>query len=163
MDWPARSPDLNPIEHVWEFLGRRLAARTLPPPYLTGKSCISIFTTFGIVKVVILQRGDSKTQPSIVCREGILYKGTLAHNPRCSRLRGSRRSYTTSIRPTCCQMPGESCTVIHRSYGAGVDRRALTIRRPLLVFRVVRCLLVHCFQTHSTEKLFRCIRATIAR
>ncbi|GFU31220.1 transposable element Tcb2 transposase [Trichonephila clavipes] len=31
MDWPARSPDLNPIEHLWNFLGRRLAARTLPP------------------------------------------------------------------------------------------------------------------------------------
>ncbi|GFW33928.1 transposable element Tcb2 transposase [Trichonephila clavipes] len=31
MDWPARSPDLNPIEYVWDFLGRRLAARTLPP------------------------------------------------------------------------------------------------------------------------------------
>ncbi|GFS87565.1 transposable element Tcb2 transposase [Trichonephila clavipes] len=31
MYWPARSPDLNPIEHVWDFLGRRLAARTLPP------------------------------------------------------------------------------------------------------------------------------------
>ncbi|GFW63318.1 transposable element Tcb2 transposase [Trichonephila clavipes] len=31
MDWPARSPDLNPIGHVWDFLGRRLAARTLPP------------------------------------------------------------------------------------------------------------------------------------
>ncbi|GFW79235.1 transposable element Tcb1 transposase [Trichonephila clavipes] len=31
MDWPARSPVLNPIEHVWDFLGRRLAARTLPP------------------------------------------------------------------------------------------------------------------------------------
>ncbi|GFY03213.1 transposable element Tc1 transposase [Trichonephila clavipes] len=31
MDWPERSPDLNPIEHVWDFLGRRLAARTLPP------------------------------------------------------------------------------------------------------------------------------------
>ncbi|GFW81903.1 transposable element Tc1 transposase [Trichonephila clavipes] len=31
MDWPARSPDLNPIQHVWDFLGRRLAARTLPP------------------------------------------------------------------------------------------------------------------------------------
>ncbi|GFW01565.1 transposable element Tcb2 transposase [Trichonephila clavipes] len=31
MDWPVRSPDLNPIEHVWDFLGRHLAARTLPP------------------------------------------------------------------------------------------------------------------------------------
>ncbi|GFV37250.1 transposable element Tcb2 transposase [Trichonephila clavipes] len=31
MDWQARSPHLNPIEHVWDFLGRRLAARTLPP------------------------------------------------------------------------------------------------------------------------------------
>ncbi|GFT09757.1 transposable element Tcb2 transposase [Trichonephila clavipes] len=31
MDWPARSPDLNPIEQVWDFLGRRLAARTLQP------------------------------------------------------------------------------------------------------------------------------------
>ncbi|GFV78027.1 transposable element Tcb2 transposase [Trichonephila clavipes] len=31
MDWPARSLEPNPIEHVWDFLGRRLAARTLPP------------------------------------------------------------------------------------------------------------------------------------
>ncbi|GFW31847.1 DDE_3 domain-containing protein [Trichonephila clavipes] len=27
MDWPAYSPDLNPIEHVWDMLGRRTAAR----------------------------------------------------------------------------------------------------------------------------------------
>ncbi|GFX96621.1 transposable element Tcb2 transposase [Trichonephila clavipes] len=27
MDWPAYSPDLNPIEHVWDALGRRIAAR----------------------------------------------------------------------------------------------------------------------------------------
>ncbi|GFV79803.1 transposable element Tcb2 transposase [Trichonephila clavipes] len=27
MDWPAYSPVLNPIEHVWNALGRRIAAR----------------------------------------------------------------------------------------------------------------------------------------
>ncbi|GFV42711.1 transposable element Tcb2 transposase [Trichonephila clavipes] len=26
MDWPAYSPDLNPNEHVWNALGRRIAA-----------------------------------------------------------------------------------------------------------------------------------------
>ncbi|GFV39776.1 hypothetical protein TNCV_4320741 [Trichonephila clavipes] len=31
MDWPMFSPDLNPIEHVWDTLGRRLAAQFHPP------------------------------------------------------------------------------------------------------------------------------------
>ncbi|GFW27494.1 glutamate receptor ionotropic, kainate 1 [Trichonephila clavipes] len=34
MDWPAYSPDLNPIEHVWDMLGRRIAARQPPPACL---------------------------------------------------------------------------------------------------------------------------------
>ncbi|GFW18895.1 transposable element Tcb2 transposase [Trichonephila clavipes] len=34
MDWPVYSPDLNPIEHVWDMLGRRIAARQPPPTYL---------------------------------------------------------------------------------------------------------------------------------
>ncbi|GFV60832.1 transposable element Tcb2 transposase [Trichonephila clavipes] len=31
MDWPAYSADLNPIEHVWDALGRRIATRLHHP------------------------------------------------------------------------------------------------------------------------------------
>ncbi|GFT25318.1 transposable element Tcb1 transposase [Trichonephila clavipes] len=31
LDWPAYSPDMNPIEHVWDMLGRRIADRQPPP------------------------------------------------------------------------------------------------------------------------------------
>ncbi len=30
-EWPTCSPDLNPIEHIWNMLGRRIAARPRPP------------------------------------------------------------------------------------------------------------------------------------
>ena len=31
MDWPARSSDLNPIEHAWDILQRAISDRPLHP------------------------------------------------------------------------------------------------------------------------------------
>ncbi|GFU82038.1 transposable element Tcb2 transposase [Trichonephila clavipes] len=34
MEWPASFPDMNPIEHVWDALGRRVAGHEPPPQTL---------------------------------------------------------------------------------------------------------------------------------
>ncbi|GFX17443.1 DDE_3 domain-containing protein [Trichonephila clavipes] len=38
MDWPARSPNLNPIEHVWDFLGQTLGSSYLTTSNDSGAS-----------------------------------------------------------------------------------------------------------------------------
>ncbi|GFW65625.1 DDE_3 domain-containing protein [Trichonephila clavipes] len=30
-DWPSKSPDLSPIEHIWDYLGNAISQRSPPP------------------------------------------------------------------------------------------------------------------------------------
>ncbi|GFV81254.1 transposable element Tcb1 transposase [Trichonephila clavipes] len=55
IDWPAYSPDLNPIEHVWDMLGRRIAARqTLPPVYRNFRGhCLMSGVIFLKIRLII--------------------------------------------------------------------------------------------------------------
>ncbi|GFV16839.1 transposable element Tcb1 transposase [Trichonephila clavipes] len=55
MDWPAYSPDLNPIEHVWDMLGRRIAARQPPPTYLPElrSHCLMSGAIFSKIRLII--------------------------------------------------------------------------------------------------------------
>ncbi|GFT66955.1 transposable element Tcb2 transposase [Trichonephila clavipes] len=36
MEWPACSPDMNPIEHVWDAIGRRVTSHQPPPQSSSG-------------------------------------------------------------------------------------------------------------------------------
>ena len=53
LPWPARSPDLSPIEHVWDLVGQRLSA--LQPPS----------TTLDVLQQRILECWNSIPQGSI--------------------------------------------------------------------------------------------------
>ncbi|GFT32630.1 transposable element Tcb1 transposase [Trichonephila clavipes] len=56
MDWPAYSPDLNPTEHVWDMLGRRIAARQPPPtclPKLRRALCLMSGLIFPKIRLII--------------------------------------------------------------------------------------------------------------
>ncbi|GFX58760.1 transposable element Tcb1 transposase [Trichonephila clavipes] len=53
MDWPAYLPDLNPIEHVGDMLGRRIAARQ-PPVYRNfGGHCLMRGVIFPKIRLII--------------------------------------------------------------------------------------------------------------
>ncbi|UYV78263.1 hypothetical protein LAZ67_16000727 [Cordylochernes scorpioides] len=54
MDWPARSPDLNPIEHVWDALGRRIGARHLSPRTLVELRT-ALLEEWGLLPLDLLQ------------------------------------------------------------------------------------------------------------
>ena len=36
LPWPVKSPDLNPIEHIWDLLDWRVRARAIPPQKCLG-------------------------------------------------------------------------------------------------------------------------------
>ncbi|GBL94073.1 hypothetical protein AVEN_185035-1 [Araneus ventricosus] len=55
MDWPARFPDLNPTEHVWDALGRTIATRNTPP------------RTIQEMKTALLNEWDHLPQEMINC------------------------------------------------------------------------------------------------
>ncbi|GFY10530.1 transposable element Tcb1 transposase [Trichonephila clavipes] len=54
MDCPAYSPDLNRIEHVWDMLGRRIAARQPPSTHRNfGGHCLMSDVIFPKIRLII--------------------------------------------------------------------------------------------------------------
>ena len=58
MDWPPHSPDVNPIEHIWDILGRRIRRRTAPPQNLVQ------------LRVALQEDRIPQRQINGLCREG---------------------------------------------------------------------------------------------
>ncbi|GBN10985.1 hypothetical protein AVEN_13649-1 [Araneus ventricosus] len=77
MEWPARSPDLNPIEHVWDALGRAIATRNPPP------------RTIQEMKTALLNEWDQLPQEMINC----LISSMKSRCKPCISVRGDHTPY----------------------------------------------------------------------
>ncbi|GBM47358.1 hypothetical protein AVEN_66105-1 [Araneus ventricosus] len=75
MTWPARSPNLNLIDHGWDMLGRRIAGRSVPPD------------TLHELQQVLLQEWTLLPQQAI--------NDTIASKPRRCQACISARGYHT--------------------------------------------------------------------
>ncbi|GBM13061.1 hypothetical protein AVEN_101910-1 [Araneus ventricosus] len=74
MEWPARSLDMNPIEHVWDALGRRIAAFNPPQTLATALQEQLLSLPTDLTDRII----DSITHRCIASREIILHiEGTF--------------------------------------------------------------------------------------
>ncbi|GBM39741.1 Transposable element Tc1 transposase [Araneus ventricosus] len=76
MDWPARSPDLNPIEHVWDALGGNCNSQ--PPP-----------RTIQEMKTALLNEWDQLPQEMINC----LISSIKSRCKACISVRGDHTPY----------------------------------------------------------------------
>jgi hypothetical protein len=72
MIWPARSPDLNPIGHVWGMVGRRIKVRTPAPANLRHLSAAVIQEWQEIDQAVIqdLFEGMARRMEAVIQARG---------------------------------------------------------------------------------------------
>ncbi|PRD33449.1 UNVERIFIED_CONTAM: hypothetical protein NCL1_17557 [Trichonephila clavipes] len=83
-----------------------------------------------------------QTQLSMVCHEGILYKGTLARSPRCSTHPHTPVAVDQRAANILEEAVWSFTVMLSRCQLSHTD---VTFRHQLPVFRVVRCTSVHCF------------------
>ncbi|GFU07288.1 DDE_3 domain-containing protein [Trichonephila clavipes] len=99
MEWPARSPDLNSIEHLWDYLGREVAALNPPPRSLheLKQGLLCVWSSLPIPvrnekkrvckeKLTDATAGGTKLEPALtlipVLMRVVMYD-TISNEPRC--------------------------------------------------------------------------------
>ncbi|UYV74550.1 GIGYF1 [Cordylochernes scorpioides] len=87
LPWPLFSPDLSPIEHVWDIIGRRLHA--LPQP--RSEDELEIGSRVGRNQTTVMRICDRWMQ------EGTTDRRVRSHPPQCTTSRGDRQNVRMAV------------------------------------------------------------------
>ncbi|UYV68433.1 hypothetical protein LAZ67_5004299, partial [Cordylochernes scorpioides] len=134
MDWPARSPDLNPIEHVWDALGRRIGARH-PSPRTLVELRTALLEEWGLLPLDLLQ--------SLVNSMRARCETLIAVRGRQRSTKGNNRTGGQNNCQNGCRSTGIHLISIQRVTGTQVSKMTINRRlreRNLRARRPLRCL-----------------------
>ncbi len=84
MEWPARSLDLNPIEHLWDILQRRVSGRQNPP------------TTVQALTAALREEWDGTSQVSV----RRLMRSMPRRCRKCIQSRGGHATFSKCVQST---------------------------------------------------------------
>ncbi|GFT13086.1 transposable element Tcb2 transposase [Trichonephila clavipes] len=70
MEWSARSPDLNPIENLWDYLGRQVAALSPPPRTLSLLSLLRVWSSVISITDNLIDSMEIRCRQCIQARGG---------------------------------------------------------------------------------------------
>ncbi|GFX54725.1 DDE_3 domain-containing protein [Trichonephila clavipes] len=130
--WPVRSPDLNPIENVWDALGRQFAGRNYPP---TNKNTHirALTEEWDKLPQQLLDNGVQKCNSTLRLAQGALE--LVTHSPASSCEVVSGRLFSDRPNPFPRPLPatigyrqsnrsqlGNSSFVLYQEFGASFLR-----------------------------------------
>uniref|UniRef100_A0A674EU20 Tetratricopeptide repeat, ankyrin repeat and coiled-coil containing 1 n=1 Tax=Salmo trutta TaxID=8032 RepID=A0A674EU20_SALTR len=101
LPWSAKSPDLNPIEHVWDLLDRRVRARAIPPRNVRA-----------LAGALVEEWGNVSQQELTNLVQSMRRRLTSQGISPCSSL-------TSSTASPCTESPGHSKTPLSHSSPCG--------------------------------------------
>ncbi|GFV26166.1 transposable element Tcb2 transposase [Trichonephila clavipes] len=64
--WPANSPDLNPIENLWDYLGRAIARRHPPPRDVNGLKT-ALLEEWSLISQTVINNVISSLKHVVIC------------------------------------------------------------------------------------------------
>ncbi|GFX91683.1 transposable element Tcb2 transposase [Trichonephila clavipes] len=120
--WPANSPDLNPIENLWDYLGRAIARRHPPPRDVNGLKT-ALLEEWSLIPQTVINNVISSLKNTFILEQDLVKKFLIDYNAQIlDKLITSFDEEHSEKDSTCCQ-------VIYSQFGLAIHQNDHQARR----------------------------------